>query len=116
MRPTLQILLCSAALSIAGCARLIETSMPEDILRRADNTPERFLRVDAAGTPLPNAFGGDTCHSPLVDLRDGTRITLVRSANGWGDYQVDEAQYGVDEDERLRIRCASGIPAGVVRR
>lgn len=116
MRPTLHILLFSAALSIAGCARIIESSMPEDLLRRADNTPERFLRVDAAGTPLPNAFGGETCHSPLVDPRDGTRILLARSANGWGDYLVDGLQYGVDEAERLRIDCASGIPAGVVRR
>ncbi|MDZ4698884.1 MAG: hypothetical protein SH809_04180 [Rhodothermales bacterium] len=116
MRPTLHLLLVSAALLFAGCARIIESSMPEDILRPLQNAPERFLRVDAGGTPLPNAFGGDTCHNPLVDLRDGTRLTLTRSANGWGDYQADGGQYGVDEDERLRIRCSSGIPAGVVRR
>jgi hypothetical protein len=52
----------------------------------------------------------------FVDPRDGTRLTLTRSANGWGDYEVDGAQYGVDDEERLRIDCASGIPAGVVRR
>jgi hypothetical protein len=75
-----------------------------------------------AATYAPPAFefaapaSGSTCRNPGTDPRDGTRIVLVRSQGGRGDYAVPTGRYGVARDELLRVDCASGRPVGIVPR
>ncbi len=95
----------------AGCA----SSRTSDVVSAATDLPERFLvgslSSDARTEPRP----GEGCRSPMVDPRDGARLTLDRSANGLGDYTVPAGRYGVQRGERLRLDCATGRPIGRVR-
>jgi hypothetical protein len=79
---------------------------------------------------LPGQFVADTaavgqgpvgCRAHLVDPRDGTRLTLIRSTSRgpdvyWGDYAVTPpARYGIGAGRLLRIECTTGHPLGAVR-
>lgn len=82
------------------------------------NAPDHFLIVvlDASGTETTSEpLGTPACRSPLQDL-DGSRLTLVRSSGGQGDYMVDEGRYGVGARELLRVECATGKPLAIVPR
>ena len=68
----------------------------------------------AAGPVEPQP--GDTCRNLLVDPRDETRLTLIRSANGRGDYEPEPPRYGLKEGQLLRVDCATGRAVGVVKR
>lgn len=59
---------------------------------------------------------GRACNNPMLDPRDQTRLTLVRSAGGQGDYEVPQGRYGVGSGELLRLECGSGRVIGVVKR
>ncbi len=67
-----------------------------------------------AGPVAPKA--GEGCRNPIVDPRNDTRLTLIRSADGLGDYEPVTLRYGVSEGELLRVDCASGRAVGIVER
>ncbi len=98
------------ALSLTGLLVGCATSDfgPGTVLRPAADVPETFAS-DAPAEPL-------SCSSPLWDARNGVRLTLVRSANGEGDYTVADARYDVGRDELLRVDCSTGAAIGIVRR
>lgn len=73
---------------------------------RAAAAPEAFERAGTA----------EACWSPVTDARDGTRLVLVRSRAGRGDYAVPEGRYGVREGELPRLECATGRVLGIVPR
>ena len=72
----------------------------------------------APGGALSEPRESGACRNPMVDPRDGTRLTLVQSQRGGsgqvGDYRVPEGRYGVGTRELLRLDCGSGRPVGVV--
>lgn len=74
-------------------------------------TPAEFRPTE---TVAQAARGSAPCLNPLVDPRDGTRITLVRSSGGLGDYAVASGKYGVGAGQLLRVDCSDGRPMGVV--
>ena len=65
-----------------------------------------------AATGAASEPSGTACRSPLTDPRDGTRLTLVRSNAGLGDYQPDNQRYGLAANQLLRINCSDGRPVG----
>jgi hypothetical protein len=75
------------------------------------DTPDRFLVLDVA-TGTRSEPSGPACRSPLVDPRDGTRLILVRSSSGFGDYRPETPRYGLADNQLLRIDCDSGGPVG----
>jgi hypothetical protein len=99
--------------SLAGCAAKQASTHPGSQGEAAD-TPDHFMTWTAAG-PLEPQPGG-TCRNPLVDPRDGTRLTLIRSADGRGDYEPEPLRYGLKEGQLLRVDCATGRAVGVVKR
>lgn len=114
LRRNLCLGLFGAILALAGCAT--SDFSAGHILRPAANAPDRFL-VGSPGSPeLSEPAPGTGCRSPLVDPRDGTRLTLMRSGDGQGDYAVPAGAYQVGPGELLRIDCATGRALGVVRR
>lgn len=76
-------------------------------------TPESDLTV---GLPPGVAPQDDVCQSPLIDMETGSQLVLMRSANGLGDYQVQDRSYGLEQGELLRIDCRTKLIIGVVRR
>lgn len=100
-----------ALVTLAACGMV--SSYPTTILRPAENAPERFTLADSSavtGTP-----GAATCRSPLVDPRNGARLTMQRADRGRGDYSVPAGSYGVRGGELLRVDCSNGQPVGIVR-
>ena len=76
------------------------------------DTPDYFLVLDRA-TGARSEPSGAACRSPLVDPRDGTTLTLIRSIPGIGDYRPDTPRYGLGTKQLLRIDCSNGRPVGV---
>jgi hypothetical protein len=85
----------------------------------APGLPEHFVpdtSVSAQAAPVAG------CRGRLMDPRDGTQLTLVRStAHGsddyWGDYGVmPPERYGLGPDALLRVDCRTGYPLGAVPR
>jgi len=98
---------------MAAAACNTVTSYPTAVSRPAQDAPDRFVHADSSaisGTP-----GAAACTSPIVDPRTGTRLTMVRSYQGSGDYSVPANRYGVGTGELLRVDCANGEPLGIVR-
>ena len=98
---------------VALAAACNVTSYPTAVLRPAQDTPERFVLADSSaitGTP-----GAAACRSPLVDPRNGARLTMERADRGKGDYAVPSGSYGVRGRELLRVDCSNGQPVGIVR-
>ena len=85
---------------------------PARIMRPGQDLPARFEPGPGTG----GALSGASCRSPLVDPRDGSQIRMVRSGSVQADYAVAGERYGVGAGELLRVDCATGEPAGVVRR
>ena len=100
---------------VAGCAGSGPAWNATDIVRTSSETPDRFQAL--AHPEAVDLKPGDPCRSPLVDPRDGTRITLARSVPGFGDYEVPPGRYGIPDPRRelLRVDCGTGRPVGVVR-
>jgi len=82
----------------------------------AVDVPERFQVLDAASNAPRAMDPGPACENPLIDPRDGTRLTLVRASGGLGDYEPAAARYGLAADELLRVDCVTGAPVGRVTR
>ena len=105
----------------SACASSSNPSPANAPSRSATDVPERFLvgTISPGGTlsePQPNSG----CRNPMVDPRDGTRLTLVQSQPGGGtqigDYAVPEGRYGARAGEVLRIDCGTGRVIGLVLR
>lgn len=94
---------------LAACA---STGWPTEASSSAiSDTPDHFLVVEVA-TGNNAEPSGTTCRNPMTDPRDGTRLTLVRSNAGLGDYQPATQRYGLTGDQLLRINCSDGRPVG----
>lgn len=78
------------------------------VVRPADENPE------ISYAPGLEPESGD-CRTPLIDANDGTELTMVRSYNGMGDYEVPTGKYGLKSGELLRIECETGEVIGIVR-
>ncbi len=101
------------ALLLAACG--VTPKWLEITSRPATGVPEHF-DAPHAGPGEPTA-----CTSPLRDPRDGTELVMLRSSNEAGhligDYTVAPAgQYGVGENEALRVDCRTWRAVGVVPR
>lgn len=98
-----------ASVSLAACA---STSWPIEANSSViSDTPDHFLVIegDTGATSEPS---GPACRNPMTDPRDGTRLALVRSSGGFGDYQPDRRRYGLADNQLLRINCSNGRPVG----
>ena len=87
--------------------------------RPAKDLPEQFV-IDTSVIPVPLSPDGG-CVTRMLDPRDGTRLTLVRSTRRTaspefvGDYTVEPAgRYGVGPESLLRVDCTTGHGMGVV--
>ncbi|HSN55915.1 MAG TPA: hypothetical protein VLT32_14680 [Candidatus Sulfomarinibacteraceae bacterium] len=107
------IVAAAALAGSVGCTGTGAATRPTGV-RPAADAPDRFLvgSWESADTAEPS--GDAACSSPMVDPRDGTRLRLVRSSDGEGDYEVPPGRYGVGPGESLRLDCRSGRPVGVV--
>lgn len=103
--------LVAAGLLAAGCATSTDR-LP--VLGPASDVPEAFLVVTPDGPVAASDEGA--CRSPLVDPRDGTRLTMARSTGTVADYRVPAGRYGVPDGRLLRVECATGRPVGMVAR
>lgn len=106
-------LLLSAA---SGCAGSKGPSPSSAASAGLIEVPEHFLVGDLNSNAMREPAAHEGCHSPMVDPRDGTRITLIRSSEGMGDYEVAEGRYGVTKGHLLRLDCSNGRVMGVVKR
>jgi hypothetical protein len=97
-------------LCLGACASAPQVRGP------AVDTPDRFDVLDAATGRARPMNPDSACENPLVDPRDGMRLTLVRSSEGVGDYEVEAPRYGLSRYELLRVDCATGIALGRVTR
>jgi hypothetical protein len=94
----------------SGCSTVSQVmkTTPERIERPATDHPGQFQLAD--GTLNSNA----ACQASLVDPRDKSTISLVRTKHGQGDYKVAAGKYGVAANELLRVDCTVGRAVGVV--
>lgn len=94
----------------SGCSTVSQVmkTTPERIERPATDYPGQFHLAD--GTLNSNA----ACPASLVDPRDKSTISLVRSKRGQGDYKVADGKYGVAANELLRVDCTISRAVGVV--
>ena len=92
----------------------ISCSFPLKLRAVPEGVPRHFLVQDHGGLRTPRP--GEGCRNPLLDPSTGTALTLVRSADGMGDYSVPKGLYGLKSNELLRVECATGVPIGVVTR
>ena len=104
----LVVVLCS------GCLATRQTA--DEPTRLATDTPDHFLVGSHTGTDTTEPKPGDGCRNPMVDARDGSKLTLVRSTDKEGDYAVPKGRYGAGPRELLRLDCSTGEAIGFVRR
>lgn len=106
----------SILLMVAACG----VSQPWELTPRpARDLPEQFV-IDTSVIPVPLSPEAG-CVTRLLDPRDGTRLTLVRSTRRTaspeflGDYAVDPAgRYGGTTESLLRVDCMTGRAMGIV--
>ena len=104
------ILALGASAVLASCATASwPTSVDVSVL---SNAPASFR---APGVQPGNATALGVCANPLEDPTDGTRITLVRSSGGFGDYAAQHGRYGLGPNQLLRVNCSNGQPVGAVQ-
>ena len=107
-------LLFAALALLAGCASSHHAGSGNPAIQPAIGVPTHFLVLGRGAKTEEPAPG--QCRNPMVDPRDGTRIVLVRSSEGRGDYRVPAGRYGVRPGEVLLIECGTGRVIGVVKR
>jgi hypothetical protein len=100
--------------SLTACATAPASPDAANPVRAPEGVPDKFKAPTSAGRVElgPEAV----CLNPLIDPRDETRLTLVRSTGGHGDYAPEPLRYGVQEGELLRVDCATGQAVGIVKR
>lgn len=99
----------SAFLLLTSCGAGGTRGVNGDVLRAGVDTPANFR------PPSGVTVDDDSCHSPMVDPRDGTSLRMVTASGGVGDYEVPNFKYGVNEGELLRLNCRTGEVIGVVK-
>lgn len=119
MKGTAVLAAATALVGLAGCASS-RGSMEAPVVAEANNLPDHFMVAVTGLAQKEEPDAGGRCRNPMVDPRDGTTLSLIRSKNGVGDYQVlgkqyeIESTYGVDPRHLLRIDCATGKALGIV--
>ena len=105
-------------LTTAACADRSAPQGTAATVRAAENPPDHFVigTPDGDETTEPGASPTRDCRSPMVDPRDGTKLTLVWSNAGQGEYEVLPGRYGVGSGEVLRLDCATGRVVGIAKR
>lgn len=106
------LLVASSSMLLASCASVGWPPLAD--ASAISDTPDHFLVLDGT-TGASSGPSGPACRNPLVDPRDGTKLTLVRSNSGFGDYQPDGVRYGLASDQLLRINCSNGQPVGATK-
>lgn len=86
------------------------------VKQEALNTPDYFMVGFHENEEMREPKANEGCRSPMVDPRDGFKVYLVRSSESIGDYSVSGKEYGVGNDELLRIACNTGKAIGIVQR
>ncbi|MBK8502664.1 MAG: hypothetical protein IPL46_10835 [Saprospiraceae bacterium] len=83
---------------------------------KAKEVPDHFMvgRTNGFSMTAPEADGD--CRSPMIDPRDSTKITLFRSFEGRGDYEVPKDMYGVEKGHILRLDCVTGRVIGIFKK
>ncbi len=111
MHKTNKGLAAALLLALAGCASG-KNDMSGPIVGVPLDLPDHFVVVQSgvgkANEPKPD----EGCRNPMIDPRDKTLLELRRSANGKGDYRVQN--YGLASTQLLRIDCATGKAIGIV--
>lgn len=102
--------------AIAGCASTRPPRPSDRPVRAPLDVPDSFVVDEVQGNATTQPAPDPGCRNPMVDPRDGTRLTLVRSSEGLGDYEVEPWLYGVGPGEILRIDCATGRAIGIYKR
>lgn len=83
---------------------------------KAKDTPEHFMVGRTQGFAMTQPEADGDCRSPMIDPRDSTKITLFRSFEGRGDYEVPPGSYGVEKGHILRLDCATGRVIGIFKK
>jgi hypothetical protein len=108
-----------AVIVLASCASG-HNPVEKPVVAEAKDLPDHFMVVASGLAQRSEPKPGEGCRNPMVDLRDGTTLNLIRSKDGTGDYQVMnrdyelKSQYGVDSQHLLRLDCATGKSLGIV--
>ena len=115
MKKTLPLVLLVAA---TACSTRRRAQDIASSLRPSENPPDHFVVGSPEGdeTSEPGASPARDCRSPMVDPRDGTKLQLVWSSGGQGEYEVLAGRYGVGSGEVLRLDCATGRVLGIAKR
>jgi hypothetical protein len=109
----------AAIVAFAGCASG-RSSMAGPVVAEAKDLPDHFMVASTGIASSEEPKPGEGCRNPMTDPRDGTRLNLVRTKDGKGDYQVLDRDfelktaYGVDPRHLLRLDCATGKALGIV--
>ena len=112
--PSPRFSLLLGAFLLAGCSTTSTLDAP--ILAPPTDAPDHFLVGSHEGDETSEPRPDEGCRNPMVDPRDGARLTLVRATGGVGDYEVPAGRYGVADGQLLRVECGTGEAIGVVRR
>ncbi|MEG9326762.1 hypothetical protein SAMN04488034_102460 [Salinimicrobium catena] len=94
---------------LVGCGTTSNSFNSQEVMRDATDIPAYF--ENPAAVP-----GEKVCKSPLIDPRDGTKISFLRASWPMADYEVPKGKYGVGSSELLRVNCESGEVVGIVKR
>ena len=115
-----------AAVSLGAAAALVACasgggSIAGGVVAEAKDVPDHFMVSVTGVARMEEPKAGEGCRNPLIDPRNGTELSLVRSKDGIGDYQVLGEQYsagsryGADSRHYLRVDCATGKALGIVQ-
>jgi hypothetical protein len=99
-----------------ACARATNDFPLDAEVRPPAGAPSRFI-FDVGALSMDSVHQMK-CRTPLWDLRDSTKLELVRSHEGkkLGDYSVTPERYRVGPQDLLRLSCENGTIIGVVPR
>lgn len=84
--------------------------------QNATDAPEHFKVGRTNGFEMSDPVADESCHSPMIDPGDSTKIILYRSFDGRGDYEVPDGKYGVQKGQILRLDCATGRVVGIFKK